>query len=85
VIAHAARVDHVKPSIECSDGGFTRTVLTGNWVCKANVAIVESAVFKEVFDAAWEIWFVLVKLEDWRVFLHNVKGNLHDDRDVYIT
>jgi hypothetical protein len=68
----------VKPSIERDDRGRATTGLTGKWVCKANVAIVESAVFKEVFDTAWEILFVLVKLEDWGVFLHNVKGNLHE-------
>src|SRR5271169_2263507 len=65
-------VDHVKPSVECDDGGWVRSGLARNGVSKTNVAIMKSAVFKEMFDAARKIWLVFVELEDGRVFFHNV-------------
>jgi hypothetical protein len=38
---------------------------------------VESAVFKEVFNTAGEIWFVFVELEYGRVFLYDFERDGH--------
>ena len=53
-----------------------------NGVYISKLAVVESAILEEIFDAAREIGFVLVESEYRRVFLDDVERDGHDETDL---